>query len=117
MHTQNICKFPRKITSTSSSPASEYLFDVRPDEERKELPEEQACAFHHTVTQLLFVSGRAHPDIKTPVTCLTTRVKYPGEDDWGKLKRVLQCLRGTTHMKLNIMVENLQILQWWVDAS
>jgi hypothetical protein len=51
------------------------------------------------------------------VAFLTTRVKRPDEDDWGKLKRVLKYLKGTRHMRLRLEVDNLGIIQWWVDAS
>ena len=48
---------------------------------------------------------------------LTTRVKKPDQEDWGKLKRVLKYLNGTKHMKLKLTVENLSIIKWWIDAS
>ena len=51
------------------------------------------------------------------VAFLTTRVKRPDEDDWGKLKRVLKYLKGTKHLKLTLSVDDLRLLQWWVDAS
>ena len=47
---------------------------------------------------------------------LTTRVKKPDQDDWGKLKRVLKYLNGTKHMKLKLTVENLTLIKWWIDA-
>ena len=50
--------FPEKITSAAATPAADHLFEVRDDEERKPPPEEQARAFHHSVAQLLFLSGR-----------------------------------------------------------
>ena len=74
---------------------SNHLFEVRDESEQKLLPEEQARAFHHSVAQLLFLRGRARPDIKTAVVFLSTRVKAPDEDNWGKLKRVLNYLWGT----------------------
>ena len=55
---------------------------------------EQAIEFHHTVAQLLFVSGRACQDIQTAVAFLRRRVKSPDEDDWEKLKRVIKYLNG-----------------------
>jgi hypothetical protein len=73
--------------------------------------------FHHSVAQLLFVSTRVRRDIQTVVAFLTTRVKKPDEDDWGKLKRLLKYLKGTKHMKLTLRVDNLGIMLWWVDAS
>ena len=48
---------------------------------------------------------------------LTTRVKAPDEDDWLKLCRVLKYLKGMRHMKLNLSVDDLSVIKWWVDAS
>jgi len=64
--------FPELITSIAATPAGENLFKVRDEADRKVIPEEQARIFHHTVAQLLFLSGRARPDIKTAVKFLTT---------------------------------------------
>ena len=38
------------ITSTAPIPAADYLFQVRPDDDRKLLSEEQAQAFHCSTT-------------------------------------------------------------------
>jgi hypothetical protein len=109
--------FPEQITSTSSSPAADHLFKIREGDSVKVLPEEQAVHFHHTVAQILFVSKRARPNISTAISFLSTRVKQPDEDDWGKLKRVLKYLKGTRHMKLNLTVDSMNSIHWWVDAS
>ncbi len=71
---------------------------MQDDVEAKLLPEDQALIFHHTVAQLLFLSARTRRDIQTPVAFLTTRVKSPDEDDWGKLKHVLRYLKGTLQL-------------------
>jgi hypothetical protein len=55
--------FPEEITGSAPTPASEHLFDVRPDEEMTTLKEEQACAFHHAIAQLLFASSRSRKGI------------------------------------------------------
>ncbi len=47
---------------------------------------------------------------------MTTRVKAPDEDNWGKVKRVLQYLNGTKYLKLTMSVANLGILKWYVDG-
>ena len=52
---------------------ADHLFKVR--EDGKKLPEEQAQAFQSTVTQLVFLCKRARPDIQTPVSFLTKRVR------------------------------------------
>jgi hypothetical protein len=56
-------------------------------------------------------------DIQTAVAFLTTRVKKPDEDDWGKLKRILKYLKGTRHMRLRLSIDALGVIHWWVDAS
>ena len=67
--------------------------------------------------QLLFLATRARRNIQTAVAFLTTRVKRPDKDDWGKLRRVLKYLQGTRYMKLTLSVDDLSMIRWWVDAS
>ena len=105
------------IKSTSPSPAGDHLFDVREEADRKVLPEEQARQFHRTVAQILVLCKRARPDIELLVSFLTTRVREPDEDDWGKLKNGLKYLKGTLYMKRHMSAEFLNMIWWWVDAS
>ncbi len=109
--------FPEQIVGRAATPAGEKLFDIRDKKEARPLDEERVIAFHHTPAQLLFMATRAQQDIQTAVAFLTTRVKSPDKDDWGKLKRVLKYLNGTKYLKLSISVENLGILKWYVDGS
>ena len=81
--------FPEPITTSCATPAADHLFTVREESKAKFLPEAQAQAFHHTVAQLLFLCKQTQRDIQTAVSFLTTRIKRPDEDNWGKLKRVL----------------------------
>ena len=113
-----IVSFPENITSTAESPAADHLFQTHEEDDKsKVLPEEQARHLHHTVAQLLFLAMRARPEIQTTIAFLTKRVREPDEDDWGKFKRVLKYLKGTRHMKLNLTVDNMNTVSWWVDAS
>jgi hypothetical protein len=102
--------FHEPITTSCATPAADHLFTIRKESKAKFLPEAQAQAFHHTVAQLLFLCKRTQRDIQTAVSFLTTRIKRPDKDDWGKLKRVLRYLRGTRHMKLNLVADNLTCL-------
>jgi hypothetical protein len=68
------------------------------------------------VAQLLFMSSRARRDIQTAVAFLTTRVKRPDKDNWGKLKQVLKYLNCTRYLKLRLNVDNLGMLKWYVDG-
>ena len=86
--------FPEIIRGRAATPAQDKLFEIRDDDEAKKLKEEQALAFHHMVAQLLCVATKARQDIQTAVAFLTTRVKSPDEDDWGKLKRELSISTG-----------------------
>ena len=112
-----IDEFPELIKGWAAMPTHDKLFVIRDDEDARKLNEEQALAFHHTVAQLLFMATRARRDIQMAVTFLTTRVKSPDEDDWGKLKRVLKYLNGANYLKLRLTVDNLAVLKWYVDGS
>ncbi len=90
--------FPEEIIATRTSPATNHLFTVQDRSLATPLPEEQARAFHHTAAQLLFLSTRARRDIQRATAFLTTRVRCPDEDNWGKVKRLLGYLKGTLHM-------------------
>ena len=63
------------------------------------------------------MATRARRDTQTAVAFLTTRVKKPDKDDWGKLKPVLKNLNGTTYLKLKLSVDNLGMPKWYVDGS
>ena len=56
-------------------------------------------------------------DIQTAVSFLTTRVKKPDEDDWGKLKRALKYLNGTRRLKITLTIESMGVIKCFVDVS
>ena len=105
-------EFPEVIKSTSPSRAGGHLFEVREEADCKLLLEEQARRFHRTVAQLLFLCKQARPDIEPLVSFLTTRVKEPDKDDWGKLKHGLKYLKGTLYMKKHMSAECLNMISW-----
>ena len=109
--------FSGDIGKPAATPALEHLFKVRDETEAEYLSEERAQELHRVTAQLLFLSARARRDIQTAVAFLTTRVKKPDVDDWGKLVRVLKYLKGTKHMKLTLSIDNINMIRWWVDAS
>ncbi len=109
--------FPELIVGKAAMLAGDRLFEIQDEKDTRSLEEERAIAFHHTTAQLLFMVTLAHQDIQTAVAFLTTRVKAPDEDDWGKLSHVLQYLNGTKYLKMTISVEDLAILKWYVVGS
>ena len=109
--------FSEELGKPVSNPAADHLIQIRDEKEAKFLSEEKARDFHHVVAQLLFLANQARRDIQTAVAFLTTRVKNPDKDDWGKLRRVLKYLKGTLYMKLTLTISDLSIIRWWIDAS
>jgi hypothetical protein len=112
-----ISEFLEMISRKAATPAADHLFQIREGNEAKALEEERSLAFHHTIAQLLFMATRARRDIQTAVAFLTTQVKPPDEDGWGKLKRVLKYLHSKKYLKLNLTVDDLGLLKWYVDGS
>ncbi len=109
--------FPEEIIATQMSSATDHLFIVRDPSLAMPLPEEQARAFHHAAAQLLFLSARARRDVQPATAFLTTQVRCPDEDNWGKVKRLLGYLKGTLHMPLTLSADSLTLSRWWVDTA
>jgi len=97
------------------TPASNYLFQTNDDSVK--LDHDCKEQFVHLVMQLLYLSQRGRPDIRTAVSFLCTRLHDPDEDDYKKLSRVIKYLRGTTDLTLTLQAEKDGVIQWWVDAS
>ncbi len=110
-------KFPEEIMGTKTSPAAHHLFTVRDLSLAKALPEEQVMEFHCATAQLLFLSTRVRWDIQPATAFLTTRMRSPDKDNWGKVKRVLSYLKGTLHMPLILSADLLALSWWWVDVA
>jgi len=106
--------FDEDITRNAATPATSYLFQVR---ESPALSEARADNFHSVTAALLFISRRCRLDIQTAVGFLTTRVSCPTEDDWAKLRRVLQYLRGTIDLVLTLGGDDITKMKSWVDVS
>ncbi|EJK77391.1 hypothetical protein THAOC_00781 [Thalassiosira oceanica] len=109
--------FSEVLEGYVETPASDHLFQVRPENERKLIPETRAREFHKKVAQLLFLCCRSRRDIRTAVSFLTTRVKQPDEDDWNKLVRVLRYLRRNPGLPLTLEASDMTVVEWWIDAS
>jgi hypothetical protein len=109
--------FPEEIVAIRTSPAVDHLFTAKDKSLSMLLPEEQAKAFHHASVQLLFLSTRARHDIQPATAFLTTQVRCPDKDDWGKVKQLLGYLKGTPNMPLILLADLLTLSRWWVDAA
>ena len=109
-------EYPEDLGNRSAkTPAAACLFDINP--EPTYLPKEKADQFHHIVAKLLWASLRARPDILLAVSFLTSRVKKPDEDDWGKLTRLVVYIKYTVNLVLRLASDCTRVSKWWIDAS
>ena len=60
----------------TATPTAEQLFQVRPYEEKKLLPEDQERMFNQKIVQMLFICANVKRQIKNTAGFLTARVKY-----------------------------------------
>ena len=109
-----IKEFDEDIVRNAASPAASYLFKTR--EVATKLDEKRAENFHSVNALLLFISRRCRLDIQTAVGFLCTRVSSPDEDDWVKLRRVLQYLKGTIDLVLTLGADDITKMKSWVDV-
>ena len=110
-----VLAFGEVINKTAATPSKPYLFNVRDDAER--LDKEKSEVFHSVVAKLLYIMKRTRPDLEPTVAFLSTRVSCSTVDDWNKLKRLLQFVKGTINDKRIIGANGLNDLLTWVDAA
>ena len=103
------------ITGNAASPAADHIYAIREDNDQKKLDEKRSTEFHHDVTQLLFACPRTQKDVQTSVSFLTTRVRSPDEDDWGKLKRSIHYVQQKINLPLILRSDSLTVIKWWVE--
>jgi hypothetical protein len=113
---ESIEAFPEDCTTTSkvNTPAASHLFEVNEECQKISVTDRKK---NHIVAKLLFVAKRGRPDIQVPIAFLTSRFTKADEDDWKKLKRLLQYLQSTIDMPLTLSIDNMSIIKTWVDAS
>ena len=71
---------------TTVSP--EDLYKV--DEKFENFSTDKAKIFHNILSNTLYNTNRESPDTCTAVAFLTTIVREPNKDDWGKLVHVMK---------------------------
>jgi hypothetical protein len=94
--------------------APDNLFKV--DEDAVKTDQARAKAFHNITAKGIYVTKRARPDISLSVAFLTTRVKGPDIDDWGKLCHLVEYFRSMYELPLILATDGTGVLSWYVDA-
>jgi hypothetical protein len=108
-------ELPAHMMGVAKTPAASHLFDINQEAER--LGSEEKDEFVHYVMQMLYLSQRGRPDIRTAISFLCTRLKDPDRDDYNKMIRVLKYLQGTKDLTLKLNGTNGMEIRWWVDAA
>ena len=101
------------IDSELSTPANQYLFDMR---DSVLLDDNDKSDFHTCVAQLLCLGKRTRPDILLPVTFLASRVQSPTVDNHSKLIRVLKYVKHTKHLGITFKCNVMSVIAY-IDAS
>ena len=107
---------PEDMEGVATTPAASYLFKVN-GKDPQHLGTEKKKVFVHLVMQGLYLSQRGRPDIRTAIAFLCSWLCNPDEDDYKKLTRMMQYLRGTKDMVLTLRANNDGTIRWWIDAS
>ena len=90
---------PKDMIGKAATPAANHLFRVD-DENAAPLDKDRADLFIHLTMQLLFLSQRARPDIRTAISFLCGRIQHPNDHDYKKLTRVMKYLQSTIDLPL-----------------
>ena len=101
--------------NVATTGAQRTLFEI--DENSENLSSTLKDVFHSIVAKLLYISKRGRPDIQLPVAHLCTRVDKCTKKDWGKLRRILEYLKGTENLSLTLGADTLDVIHTWVDAA
>jgi hypothetical protein len=107
--------FDEDVSKNVSSPANLGLNTI--DQKSPLLPIKKKDLFHSIVAKLLWVMKRGRPDIETTIAFLCTRVAAPTDQDWKKLRRLLQFLNQTIDDIRIVAADDLSALFTWIDAA
>ena len=100
---------------TSNSPSDINLFSV--DNKSAMLTPSEKTFFHSSVAKLLYLSKRIRSDLLLTVSFLSTRVKEPTKDDYGKLLRCVRYLRATSELQLTLSSCEPEHIYAYIDSS
>jgi hypothetical protein len=96
---------PKGMIGTAATPAANHLFRVD-DENAAPLDKDSADLFVHLMMQLLFLSQRARPDIRTAISFLCGCIQHPNDHDYKKLAPVMKYLQSTINLPLVLSADS-----------
>jgi hypothetical protein len=104
-----------EIVHTAATPARRTLFEVNP--RATPLKPDRFDTFRSVVMKLLYVALRARMDLLLAISFLSTRISKSTVEDEGKLKRVLEYIKGAADLEYELGADQLGSFTTWVDAS
>jgi hypothetical protein len=108
--------FPEDCSKKEKPPAAAHLFEVNP--ECPKLSEKDRRTLDSITAKMLFVTKRERPDIQVPIAFLASRVTVADhQDDWKKLKRMLEYLHSTLSMPFTLSIDDTREVKTCVDAA
>ena len=110
-----IDEFPDELSGNSNGPWTANLFKV--DDASPKLEPERAKTFHTFVMKAMFLCKRGRQDIQPGVAFLATRTAEPTEQDWKKLKKMMNFLKATKNDVMSISCDDTETICWYVDAA
>jgi hypothetical protein len=113
--TEAILDLGDDVSMSATTPALKNLFEIH--EDAAPLAQPKSDLFHSIVAKLLYVTKRGRPDILLAIAFLCTRVSGSTDDDWSKLKRLMQYLHRTINEYAILGADSLNKIITWVDAS
>mmetsp|Transcript_13232 Transcript_13232/g.19019 ORF Transcript_13232/g.19019 Transcript_13232/m.19019 type:complete len:254 (+) Transcript_13232:881-1642(+) len=106
---------PAKMIDQATTPAPSYLFKV--NNKCEKISEEMGMIFHRLTAQGLFLCACGRPHIETVIAFLTTRVRKPDKDDWGKLTRMMRYLQATKSFIRTLEADKMLVIKWYIDGA
>ena len=104
------------MKGTIVHPARKHMFTA--NEKATKLDEKtSADLFHHYITQLLFISKWARPDLQTAIAFMCTQIMAPDVDDYNKLACVMNHLQLYPRLPLILESDGKMNIYWSVDAA
>ena len=110
-----LTELPAEMRGRAKTPAAKHLFNVDP--KSTPIDKDRAESFHRITMQLMYLSQRGRPDLRTAISFLSSRTSAPDEHDWKKLCRLTKYLDATVDLNLTLICDNSGVITWWVDAS
>ena len=110
-----IYNFPENISTTAKTLATKSLTKI--NKNSKILDTYKHETFYSIVQKLLHVAKQARLELQVAIGFLCTCIRSPMDEDWKKLKQILQYVYETLELKRILSLDSFTDMNIFVDAS